>query len=142
MPFISITRLRVRSWRFLPSFFMHAVLAARQARAAPGNLGVSVLREAGNVFWTRTLWESESSMRSYLLAGSHRRVMPRLQEWCDEAAVAHWTQESPQPPDWQKSHRQLMTIGRPSKVRHPSEAQRHYQIPAPQVLRGKELHWK
>jgi hypothetical protein len=142
MPFISITRLRVRSWRFLPSFFLQAVLAARQARAAAGNLGVSVLREAGNVFWTRTLWDAESSMRSYLLAGVHRRVMPRLLEWCDEAAVAHWTRESPQPPDWQESHRQLVTIGRPSKVRHPSEAQRQYQIPAPQVLRGKELCWK
>ena len=142
MPFISITRLRVRSWRFLPSFFVQAVLAARQARAAVGNLGVSVLREAGNVFWTRTLWDSESAMRSYMLAGPHRRAMPTLLEWCDEAAVAHWSREWPQPPDWQESHRQLMTIGRASKVRLPSEAQRQYQIPAPQVLRGKELRWK
>ena len=142
MPFISITRLRVRSWRFIPSFFVEAVLAARQGRAAAGNLGVSVLREAGNVFWTRTLWGSESSMRSYMLAGSHRRVMPKLLERCNEAAVAHWTHESPQPPDWPESHRQLVPIGRPSKVRHPSQAQRQYQIPAPQVLPGKELRWK
>ena len=142
MPFISITRLRVRSWRFLPSFFVQAVLAARQARAAAGNLSVSVLREAGNVFWTRTLWDSESSMRSYLFAGAHHRVMPKLLEWCDEAAVAHWTRESPQPPNWQEAHRQPVTIGRPSKVRHPSQAQRQYQISAPKVLPGKELRWK
>jgi heme-degrading monooxygenase HmoA len=142
MPFISITRLRVRSWRFLPSFFIQAVLSARQARAAAGNLGVSVLRESGNVFWTRTLWNSEFSMRSYMLAGAHRRVMPSLLKWCDEAAVAHWTNEPPQPPDWQEAHRQLVGIGRLSKVLHPSEAQRLFQIPAPQVPPGKELRWK
>ncbi len=77
MPFISITRLRVRSWRFLPSFFIQAILSARQARGAIGNLSVSVLRETGNVFWTCTLWNSESSMKSYMLSGPHRRVMPQ-----------------------------------------------------------------
>ena len=55
MPFISITRLRVRSWRFLPSFFVQAVLAARQARAAAGNLGVSVLREGERFLDTHAL---------------------------------------------------------------------------------------
>lgn len=142
MPFISITRLRVRSWRFLPSFFVQAILSARQARTAAGNLSVSVLRERGNVFWTRTLWNSESSMKSYMLAGAHRRVMPRLLKWCDEAAVAHWTSESPQPPDWQEVHRQLLSIGRQSKVLQPSEAQVLFEIPAPQVPPGKELRWK
>jgi hypothetical protein len=142
MPFISITRLRVRSWRFLPSFFVQAVLSARQARTAAGNLSVSVLRESGRVFWTRTLWQSESSMKSYMLVGPHRRVMPKLLKWCDEAAVAHWTNESSQPPDWQEVHRQLVSIGRPSKVLHPTEAQRLFQIPAPQIPPGKELRWK
>ncbi len=142
MPFISITRLRVRSWRFLPSFFIQAILSARQARVAIGNLSVSVSRESGNVFWTRSLWNSESSMKSYMLAGAHRRVMPRLLKWCDEAAVAHWTNESTQPPDWQEVHRQLVSIGRPSKVLHPSEAQRLFQVPAPQIPPGKELRWK
>jgi hypothetical protein len=142
MPFISITRLRVRSWRFLPSFFVQAVLSARQARAADGNLGVSVLRESGSIFWTRSLWNSESSMKSYILAGAHRRVMPRLLKWCNEAAVVHWTQESVQPPEWQEAHRQLVGIGRLSKVLHPSEAQRLFQIPAPEIPPGKELRWK
>ncbi len=77
-----------------------------------------------------------------MLAGAHRRVMPRLLKWCDEAAVAHWTQESPQSLDWQEAHRQLVAIGRLSKVDHPSEAQHLFQIPAPQVPPGKELRWK
>ena len=77
-----------------------------------------------------------------MLVGAHRRVMPRLLNWCDEAAVAHWTNESPQPPDWPEVHRQLLSIGRPSKVLQPSEAQHLFQIPAPQVPSGKELRWK
>ena len=142
MTFISITRLRVRSWRYLPSFFVHAIRSARQARATVGNLGVSVLREAGNIFWTRTAWDSEASMKSFMLAGVHRKVMRNLMEWCDEAAVAHWTQESPQPPSWQEAHEQIVRIGRPSKVNHPSEAHRLSQVTTPQVVPGRELRWK
>jgi hypothetical protein len=39
-------------------------------------------------------------MRSFMLSGAHRNVMPRLAEWCDEAAVAHWIQGAVEPPSW------------------------------------------
>jgi hypothetical protein len=141
MPFISITRLRVRSWRFLPSFFVQAIRSARQARAAQGSLGVWVLREDKNVFWTRTVWDSEPDMKAYILSGPHAKVMRRLLNWCDEAAVVHWTQDPIDPPSWKQAHRELLRIGRPSKVNHPSEAQRQYQIPEPKVLPGREAKW-
>jgi hypothetical protein len=98
MPFVSITRLRVRSWRYLPLFLLQSVRAARQAKGAPGNLSVSLLRDAEFAFWTRTVWNDETAMRGFMLSGTHRRVMPRLLQWCDEAAVAHWVQESSEPP--------------------------------------------
>jgi heme-degrading monooxygenase HmoA len=141
MPFISITRLRVRSWRFLPAFFVQAIRSARQAKAAPGNLGVSVLREDGNIFWTRTVWDSEASMKSYILEGVHHKVMRKLLDWCDEAAVAHWTQASRETPTWPEAHTQLERIGRPSKVDHPSEAHSQFRFSEPQVGPGKELRW-
>lgn len=90
---------------------------------------MSVLRQPGNVFWTRTVWISEEAMKSFMLSGPHRRVMRRLLDWCDEAAVAHWTQNSAELPSWPEAHRRLQEEGRASKVNHPSEHQRAYYIP-------------
>src|SRR4029077_2738147 len=88
MPFVSITRLRVRSFRYLPVFLIGAFRSARQAKNAPGNLAVSLLSDSNFTFWTRTLWNDERSMRAFLLAGSHRRVMPRLLQWCRGYSLA------------------------------------------------------
>lgn len=142
MPFISITRLRIRSWRFLPAFFIQAVRSARQARRAEGNLAVSIVREARNTFWTRTVWSSEQAMKAYMVSGVHGRVMRRLLEWCDEAAVVHWSQEPEQPPTWEEAYRKLQEMGRASKVNHPTEAHRLHQIPAPKIRTKSELRLK
>jgi Domain of unknown function (DUF3291). len=142
MPFVSITRLRVRSWRYLPAFLVQSIRSARQANSAPGSLAVALLREKKNVYWTRTVWNSEDSMKAFMLGGVHHKVMRSLLEWCDEAAVAHWTQESAQPPTWREAHTQILRIGRPSKVNHPSPAQLQFQIPKPEDAENKETRWK
>ena len=142
MPLVSITRLRVRSWRYLPAFFVAAFRSALQARRTEGNLAVSVLREARNTFWTRSLWVDEPAMKSFMVSGAHRQIMPRLLEWCDEASVGHWTQGSAQKPTWEEVHRRMQRDGRPSKVNHPSEAHRHFDIPAPKVRRAGELRFR
>jgi hypothetical protein len=133
MPFVSITRLRVRSWRYLPIFLVNAFRAARQAKLAPGSLAISLLRDAHFAFWTRTLWTDESDMRSFMLSGVHRRIMARLPQWCDEAAVAHWLQDNLEPPPWTEACRRLRQDGRPSRVKHPSEAQRRFEVPEPRT---------
>jgi hypothetical protein len=140
--FVSITRLRIRYWLYLPAFFVAAGRSASQAKAAPGCIGVCLLRDADNAFWTRTLWESEADMRGYMLSGSHGRVMPRLAGWCDEAAVVHWTQESAAPPDWDEAYRRLVQDGRKSLIRHPSKNHDAFAIPAPRVGLGREVHFK
>jgi hypothetical protein len=139
MPFVSITRLRVRSWRYLPVFLVQSIRAARQAKFATGRLAVSVLRD-GDAFWTRTVWDEEAAMRSFMRSGAHRRVMPRLAKWCDEAALTHWVQEVVEPPSWQEAHRRLQQEGRPSRVERPSQAQRRFEIPAPRTT--AELRFK
>jgi hypothetical protein len=133
MPVVSITRLRVRSWRFMLPFMYYAMRSSQQAKKAHGNLEVSLLRDVNNTFWTCTVWNSEQDMKSFMLAGPHRTAMRKLLEWCDEASLVHWTQGGTQPPDWQEAHRRLKSEGRLSKVNHPSPAQEAFDIPAPKA---------
>jgi hypothetical protein len=133
MPLVAITRLRVRSWRDVPGFLWRTLLSARQARSAAGNLNVRLLRDAHLAFWTCTVWSDQPSMRAFMMAGAHRTTMPRLLEWCDEASLVDWLQDSAEPPSWSEAHRRLLQDGRRSRVNHPSEAQQRYDIPAPRL---------
>jgi len=136
MPFVSITRLRVRVWRYLPGFVIQSLRAARQAKFADGSLAVSVLRDADRAFWTRTVWRDEAAMRSFMRSGVHRRIMARLPEWCDEAALAHWVQDDNEPASGAEAHRRLQKEGRRSRVDHPSDAQRRFEIREPRKSSG------
>jgi len=89
MAFVSVTRLRVRRWRFLSQFLIQSIRVARQAQHAAGNIAVSILRDADRAFWTRTVWRDEAAMRAFMQSGVHCRIMARLPEWCDEAAPVH-----------------------------------------------------
>ena len=71
MPFVSITRLRLRAVRFLPVFFLHALRAQRQLRHAPGFLGGGLLPDRCRTFWTMSVWDDAQSMRTYILSGDH-----------------------------------------------------------------------
>jgi hypothetical protein len=70
-------------------------------------------------------------MRSFMMSGVHRNAMPRLLEWCNEAALVHWNQEASDLPDWKEAHRRLVSEGRRSKVNHPSPAHEKYTIAIP-----------
>jgi len=131
MAFISATRLRIRSIRFLPQFFYYALISTRQAKRAPGNLGMNVLNDSNWTFWTCTAWKDEAAMRGFMMGDPHRKAMPKLVQWCSEAAVVHWTQESPALPAWSESHRRLAAEGRTSKVKHPSPDHTAFRIPPP-----------
>jgi hypothetical protein len=133
MALISVTRLRVRSARYLPGFLFFIIFSALLAERAPGNLSIGTLRDANNAFWTRTAWRDEASRRAFMMAPPHRRAMAKLLEWCDEASLVHWTQESSALPDWREAHRRMVAEGRRSKVNHPSPAHEAYRIPPPQV---------
>jgi uncharacterized protein DUF3291 len=133
MPVVSVTRLRVRSWRYLPPFLFYSLRAFRQAKSSDGNLAASLLRDADRTFWTRTVWTTEAAMKSFMLTGPHRKVMRRLLEWCDEAALVHWEQEIDREPEWPEAHRTLQAGGRRSKVNHPSPAHSEFQIRPPRL---------
>jgi hypothetical protein len=131
MAFVSVTRLRVRSWRYLPGFLSYAVRSARQAAKAEGNLAVKLLSDARNTWWTSTSWDTESSMRRFMLAEPHGAAMRKLLVWCDEAALVHWSQPEPGLPFWDEAHRRMQSEGRTSKVLHPSPDHAAFRILPP-----------
>jgi len=135
MPFVSVTRLRVRAIFFLPQFIVYALRSSRQAQRAPGFLGGRLMRDARNAFWTATVWTDAQAMDAYRTTGAHRAAMPRLLEWCDEASVVHWDQDSNSVPTWNEAHGRMVKDGRASKVNHPSPDQLERKIPPPQPSR-------
>jgi hypothetical protein len=65
--------------------------------------------------------------------------MPKLLNWCNEAAVVHWTQESSEVPSWQEAHQRMAEEGKPSKVNHPSPSQLSNHIPPPAPSRIERI---
>jgi hypothetical protein len=131
MPVVSVTRLRVRSWRYLLPFVFFALRSSRQAKVAEGNLHVALLRDAKSTFWTRTVWTTDAAMKAFMLSGPHRQVMPRLLDWCDEAAVVHWVQDTDQRPDWHEAHDRLQQEGRAPRYVTPHQRTRDLIYPDP-----------
>jgi Domain of unknown function (DUF3291) len=142
MPFVSITRARVRAWKYWPVFNWYSFRSAFDARKAAGVEGVWVMGDANRAFWTCTIWRSEQAMRAFMGQGPHLQAMKRISTWCDEGAVAHWTQESYTPPTWDEAHRRLLSEGRPSRLKEPSKAQLAFQVPKPMPLPLMNLRFK
>ncbi len=136
MPFVSLTRLRIRSIRFLPFFAVHTLRSLRQVKKAAGYQQGALLADRRWTFWTLTAWDSEASMRQYMVTGAHKTAMPRLMHWCDEASVAHWTQAEAALPSWTEADRRMRETGRVSKVLHPSPEHAGLRYRAPRTTRG------
>jgi hypothetical protein len=117
---VSVTRLRVRSFIYLPVFMLHAMRTMTQAQKAEGVLSVDTRFEKGNVVWTRTIWKDEVAMKKYRNTGAHQIAMRLLSEMCNEASVIRWQQGEAELPTWEEAHRRLLAEGKLSKVKHPS----------------------
>jgi heme-degrading monooxygenase HmoA len=120
MIFVSLTRLRVRSFRFVPPLVLQTFRSVRQVKKAPGFQHGALLADRSWTFWTMTAWDTQESMSQFMTSGSHRRAMPHLLDWCDEASVAHWSQPETTLPSWTEADKRMRQDGRASKVRNPS----------------------
>ena len=134
MVFVSLTRLRIRSIRFVPQFVLHTLRSLRQVRKASGFYTGAVLADRRWTFWTMTAWDGQQSMRRYMTNGSHKEAMSHLLDWCDEASVAHWTQLEKTLPSWIEADRRMRDTGRPSKVRYPTSQHATLSYRAPRTM--------
>jgi len=131
--FISVTRLRLRSIRFLPAFALDPLWTRRQLRKATGLRDVALLADPAWVFWTVTAWDSAAAMRSYMSIAAHKAAMPALLHWCDEASVVHWEQPEATLPSWIEADRRMRAGGRASKVRNPAPHHADLSFAAPRT---------
>ena len=136
MAFVSITRLRIRSIRFLPFFAVFTQRSIRQVKRAPGFQGGSLLSDRSWTFWTMTAWDSRENMRAYMTSGAHRKAMLHLLEWCDEASVVHWDHLEQDMPTWTEADQRMREHGRASKVLHPSPEHAALNYREPRVTIG------
>lgn len=136
MVFISVTRLRIRSWRFIFAFAVHTLRSRQQVRKAPGFLTGALLNDRDMTFWTMTVWDSQQNMRAFMTRGAHQRAMPHLLNWCDEASVVHWTQLEATLPSWTEANAHMRANGRASKVRYPSPQHATLSYRAPRITAG------
>ena len=136
MVFVSLTRLRIRSIRFVPGFAVHTLRSLRQIKKSPGFHDGALLADRSWTFWTMTAWDSQESMRAYMTSGAHKTAMPHLLHWCDEASVAHWTQPEITLPSWIEADRRMREQGRISKVLHPSSQHASLNYRTPRTTAG------
>jgi len=59
-------------------------------------------------------------MKAFRGSGAHAEVMPKLIDWCDEAAYTHWTVPDDSVPWWPDAYEHLVREGRLSRVARPS----------------------
>ena len=128
MPLVSVTRLRLRSIVFLLPFALRASRITSQAMKTPGCRGTRTRKTRGLAFWTLTVWDDAKSMHSFVANAPHREAIPKLSKWCDEASVAHWTQDSGAMPEWSVATHALVETGRLLRVVRPSDAHMKGQI--------------
>ena len=120
MPIVSVTRLHLRSPRFILPFFLYTYRSRRQAVNAAGNLGARIRKTKGLAFWTLSLWRDVAAMRSFVMATPHSEAMQRLSNWCNEAAFADWEANANGFPPWKVAADKLRANGRLAHVLHPS----------------------
>ncbi len=120
MPIVLITRLQLRSLRFYPVFMWHSMASVRQLKRSEGFLDGMLAQEGRRAFWTFSVWADDAAMRGFRDTAAHHTAMPKLLDWCDEASVTRFEQQTSDIPSCTEALSRMKSGFRPSKVRHPS----------------------
>lgn len=151
MPTVVVTRLRLRSRRFLPQFACYAWASVQQARRSPGFLKGQLFRGSDRPlvcdllygrhpsYWTMTMWEDREAVLGFRDRGPHRDVMSKSPKWVQEASVVNWRQQEERLPSPREARKRMLQDGRLMSSDNPSEAHASGQIPEDPAVRGQTL---
>ena len=120
--YVSVTRLKLRRWYFLPIFLFINFFVIRKFRRAPGLIQGKVMVDYHLAFWTLSLWAQETDMRQFRNGPRHLKAMRKTPEWACEAVSYSWTRNTLDFPPWNEVCEKLKTLGKYSTLNHPSEA--------------------
>lgn len=133
MRIIAVTRLRLRSIRFLPRLYWETRKLRRSLERAPGFLRGKFLADRNRAFWTMSAWKDIESMRAFRNSKVHAGVVPNLARWCDEASVVHWETEADELPGWDEAHRRMSEAGKLSALKFQSPHHKAHRFKTPYV---------
>ncbi len=123
---VFVTRLQLRSLRYLPAFVRASVAIAAQAAESKGFLGGHLGFEMPRAFWTVTMWEGPVAMRAFRNVGAHGPVMRHTATWARAASNVGWEHRGRALPTWEDAHQRLVTDGRPMGVETVVSDVRHH----------------
>ena len=138
MTVVSVTRLRLRSVRFLLRLHWETWKIRRSLQKAPGFLRGKLLVDRKMAFWTMTIWRDVDSMLAFRDSPAHAAVMPKVGLWCDEASVVHWEAETDQLPTWKEAYRRMTESGKLSPLKIKSRDHEAHRFRKPVVSKSRE----
>jgi len=100
MPYLSMTRLKLKSPGYLPSFLVHNGQIVKEIRVSDGFLKGKQGVTLDLSMWTTTLWDSYTNLQKFYRSGSHRKVMSQIDVWSSEAVSGHREVHSFDLPSW------------------------------------------
>jgi hypothetical protein len=144
MILVSVTRLHLKSNRYLPDFVWHTATTAWQIINIQGFVGGRLIQDDHGGYWTVTMWENKQAMLDYRNSGAHRRVMPLLQKWCDEAVLVHWEQPDRSLPSMEEAYLHILENGYFARLTNPSTSHLEKKVSQPRfaTITGQALPLK
>jgi hypothetical protein len=134
MPYLSMTRLKLRSPRYLPSFLIYNSQIVEEIRVSHGFLKGKQSATLNLSMWTATLWNSYVDLQRFYRTGSHAKVMSQIDMWSSEAASGNREVYSLDIPSWQSIGLFLTESGHFLNLKNPSHKHQERTIQAPRFL--------
>ncbi len=134
MSYLSMTRLKLKSPRYLIRFWNYNEKIVRQMQTAEGFLQGKLLANYSLAMWTTTLWTSSEALKEFYLNGSHQEVIARISEWSSEAVHFSKYVSTKELPSWQQIGSELAHQGRFQELKQPSLNQQNKVVLPPKFV--------